>query len=184
MGDITAILKDWDVDRDAAAARLTPMVYGELHKIASGYMRRESGGHTLQPTALVNEAYMKLMHGESLRAQDRTHFYALAAKIMRGILVDFARARATQKRGSGQVVPLEPNMDLSPQGAADFLVLHDALERLRSVDARKANVVELRYFGGLSFDEIAQSESISLITAKRDAAFAEAWLRRALSEPA
>jgi len=182
MGDITEILKGWDADRDVAIERLTPLVYQELHKIAASYMRRTRPDHTLQATALINEAYMRLVKQEGASYQDRAHFFGLAAKMMRGILVDFARARASEKRGGGGKVQLEDDMDVvSDHGASEFLVVHEALEKFKLVEPRKASVIELRFFGGLTFEEIAEALDISLITAKRDSAYAEAWLRRALS---
>jgi len=180
-GDITVILQNWDRDKKASIEQLTPLVYAELHNIAERYMSRTRPDHTLQATALINEAYMRLIRQETATFSDRRHFYALAASIMRGILVDFARARASVKRGSGQKVQLDRDIDISPEGAADLLALHDALDRLHNFDSRKAAVLELRYFGGFTFDEIAESLEISVPTAKRDAVFAEAWLRRTLS---
>jgi len=183
MGDITEILKGWDANRDVAIERLTPLVYQELHKIAASYMRRTRPDHTLQATALINEAYMRLVRQEGASYQDRAHFFGLAAKMMRGILVDFARARASEKRGGGGKVQLDDNMDVSDGSASEFLVVHEALEKFKLVEPRKASVIELRFFGGLTFEEIADALGISLITAKRDSAYAEAWLRRALSKP-
>ncbi len=181
MGDITQILKSWNADRSAAIEQLTPLVYKELHKIAASYMRATPPDHTLQATALINEAYLRMVKQESATYTDRAHFFALAAKMMRGILVDFARARAAEKRGSGGKVQLDGNIDLSDGGAAQFLYVHEALDKLKSVEPRKAMVIELRFFGGLTFEEIAEVQSISLITAKRDSAYAEAWLRRELA---
>lgn len=179
MGEITNILRRWDQDRDAALEQLTPLVYAELHKIAASYMRGARPDHTLQATALIHEAYLRLVQQEGATYKNRAHFFALAARMMRGILVDFARARVAQKRGSGGKVQLD-GFDLSDEGTANFLELHDAMEKLRAFDDRKAAVLELRYFGGLTFEEIAEAQGISVITAKRDAAYAEAWLRRTL----
>jgi RNA polymerase sigma-70 factor (ECF subfamily) len=181
MGDITQILRGWDHDRDFAIRELTPLVYGELHKIAAACMRGSRPDHTLQPTALINEAYLRLVQQDGATFSDRAHFFALAAKMMRGILVDFARARASEKRGSGGKVQWDSSIDISDRGVADFLIINEAIERLKAFDDRKAAVIELRYFGGLTFEEIAVAQSISAITAKRDAAYAEAWMRRALS---
>jgi RNA polymerase sigma factor (TIGR02999 family) len=182
MGDITQILQGWNADREIAIEQLTPLVYSELHKIAASYMRRTRPDHTLQATALINEAYLRMVKQEGASYQDRAHFFALAAKMMRGILVDVARARASQKRGSGGKVQMDENFDVADGAAADFLAVHEALEKLKEVDERKAMVIEMRFFGGLTFEEIAEAHGISLITAKRDSAFAEAWLRRALSQ--
>jgi RNA polymerase sigma-70 factor (ECF subfamily) len=183
-GDITQILSSWETDKNNAIEQLTPLVYSELHKIAASYMRRAKPDHTLQATALINEAYMRMVRQEGSTFKDRTHFFALAARIMRSILVDFARARASQKRGSGNKVQLDREISLSADGASDFLMIHEALDKLKEFDERKAAVIELRYFGGLNFEEVAETLGISLITARRDAAFAEAWLRRALSTSA
>ena len=183
-GDITQILVNWEQDRNAAVEQLTPLVYAELHKIAVSYMRSQRPDHTLQATALINEAYMRMVRREDANYKDRTHFFALAAKIMRGILVDFARARTSRKRGSGQKVELTPDLDVSGQdgkGADDFMALHEAMEKLKDFDQRKASVLELHYFGGLTFDEIAETLGISVPTTKRDAAFGMAWLKRSLS---
>jgi RNA polymerase sigma-70 factor (ECF subfamily) len=180
MGDVTEILQGWKTDKSAAIERLMPLVYAELHKIAASYMRGAKPDHTLQATALINEAYLRMVKQEGASYEDRSHFFALAAKMMRGILVDFARARASEKRGSGGKVQFDDNMDLSDGGASEFLVVHEALEKLKDVEPRKAAVIELRYFGGLTFEEIAVAQDISLITAKRDSAYAEAWLRRAM----
>ena len=179
LGDITLILRDWDDNRDIALEQLTPLVYAELHKIAASHMRGARPDHTLQPTALINEAYMRLVDQKGATYQDRAHFFGLASRMMRGILVDFARARSAGKRGSGGKVQLD-EIDLSDAGASGFLDIHEALENLKAVDDRKAAVIELRYFGGLTFEEIADALGISVVTAKRDSAYAEAWLRRAL----
>jgi RNA polymerase sigma factor (TIGR02999 family) len=183
-GHITQILKGLGDDRSAASEQLAPLVYAELKKIAASYMRSERPDHTLQPTALVNEAYMRLVGKEGIAFQSRAQFFALAAKIMRGILVDFARARHASKRGSGKKVQLTPELNLAGDGPGMFLCLHEAMDKLKAFDERKAAVVELRYFGGLGFDEIAEALSISAVTARRDSAFGEAWLRRALSQGA
>jgi RNA polymerase sigma factor (TIGR02999 family) len=181
MGDITQILRGWEENKDLAIQQLTPLVYGELHKIAAASMRGSRPDHTLQPTALIHEAYLRLVQQDGATYADRAHFFALAAKVMRGILVDYARARASEKRGSGGKVQLDCGIDLPDGGAPDFLVIHEAIEKLKAFDDRKAAVIELRYFGGLTFEEIAAVQSISIVTAKRDAAYAQAWMRRALS---
>jgi RNA polymerase sigma-70 factor (ECF subfamily) len=181
MGDITQILKGWDADKDVAIEQLTPLVYEELHKIAASYMRRTRPDHTLQATALINEAYLRMVKQEGANYRDRSHFFAFAAKMMRAILVDCARARASEKRGSGGKVQLDDDMNLAERGVADFMAVHEALEKLKDVEPRKAAVIELRYFGGLTFEEIAEEQGIAVITAKRDSAYAEAWLRWALS---
>lgn len=180
-GDITIILQRWDSDRESAIEALTPIVYRELHKIAAAYLRRQRSDHTLQPTALIHEAYLRLVRQEAASFQDRSHFYALAARMMRQILVDAARARLSEKRGSGNQVPLDERLAIAgSREGLDFLAVHEALEKLQAHNARMAQAVELRYFGGLKLEEIAETLSISLATVKRDLALGEAWLRRAL----
>lgn len=182
-GDITLILKRWDTDREAAAEALTPIVYGELRKIAAAYLRRERPNHTLQPTALIHEAYVRLVKQDSAGLQDRSHFYALAARTMRRVLVDGARAYHAEKRGAGNKVQLDERMEFDAgDRVVDFLAVHEALDKLGSHDSRAAQAVELRYFGGLQLDEIAAALSVALATVKRDLTFGEAWLRRALAE--
>lgn len=181
-GDITVILKRWDHDRESAMEALTPMVYAELRKIASAYLRRQRPDHTLQPTALINEAYLRMVKQDAATIHDRSHFYTLAARMMRQILVDAARAHSAEKRGSGRKVQLDENMDVGVANhATDLLAVHEALDQLHQHNARMAQAVELRYFGGMQLDEIAAALSISLATVKRDLALGEAWLRRALS---
>ena len=181
-GDITVILKCWDSDRRSAMDTLTPMVYAELRKIAVGYLRRQRPDHTLQPTALINEAYLRLVKQDEANLQDRAHFYTLAARMMRQILVDAARAHKSEKRGSGNKVQLDENFDIAVANhATDLLAVHEALEQLKAHNDRMAQAVELRYFGGLQLDEIADALAVSLATVKRDLALGEAWLRRALS---
>jgi len=181
-GDITAILKRWSTDRAAALEELTPVVYAELRRIAAAYLRRERANQTLQPTALVHEAYLRLVKQESADLEDRSHFFGVAARVMRQILVDAARARQAEKRGGGNKVSLDEIIEVRDAGGAwNFLVLHEALDKLAEQNPRTAQVVELRYFGGLQLEEIAAHLSISLATVKRDQALGNAWLRHALS---
>ena len=181
-GDITVILQGWDTDRESAVHALTPLVYRELHKIAAAYLRRERTDHTLQPTALINEAYLRLVRQDSASFQDRTHFYTLSARIMREILVDGARAHLAEKRGSGNKVPLDAIMEIAGSNqTVDFLAVHEALDKLQEYNPRLAQSVELRYFAGLQLDEIAEAMSISLATVKRHLTLGEAWLRRAIA---
>jgi RNA polymerase sigma-70 factor, ECF subfamily len=181
-GDITIILKRWDSDRQSAVEALTPIVYAELHKIAAAYLRRQRPDHTLQPTALIHEAYLRLVRQESADIQDRSHFYALAARMMRQILVDGARAVHAEKRGSGNKVQLDERVELGGSDRTlDLIAIHEALEKLSTHNNRLAQSVELRYFGGLQLDEIAAALGISLATVKRDLTLAEAFLRRALA---
>ena len=182
-GDITMILQRWDTDRLSAVEALTPIVYKELHRIAANYLRNHRSGHTLQPTALINEAYLRLIQQDSATLRDRQHFYALCSRMMRQILTDSVRAHMAEKRGSGNKVQLDDRFDLAGSAGqpSDLLVIHEALGQLQSQNERVAQVVELRYFGGLQYDEIAETVSVSVATVKRDLAFGEAWLRRALS---
>jgi len=180
--DITGILRRWEDDRDSAIEQLTPIVYAELRKIAVAFLRRARPDHTLQPTALVHEAYLKLVKQDGAIARDRSHFYALAARMMRQILVDTARARKASKRGSGEKVPFDDRMGIDVGGSmADFYALHEALEKLEAHNARTSQTVELRYFGGLQLEEIAEALGTSLATVKRDLALGQAWLKRALA---
>ena len=181
-GDITIILQHWDTDRQAAVNALTPIVYGELHRIAAAHLRRQRSDHTLQPTALINEAYLRLVRQDSANFRDRSHFYTLAAKMMRQILVDAARAHLSEKRGSGKKVQLDEKIEIAGSQNADFLAVHEALDKLHGYNERLAQAVELRYFGGQQLDEIAEALSLSLATVKRDLSLGEAWLRRALAE--
>jgi len=162
-------------------ARVVPLVYGELRRLAGLHMRREKAGHTLQPTALVHEAYARLAASD-LTLQDRKHFFAVASRAMRRILVDHARSRGSLKRGADVAhVPLDEGIaDAAPR--EEVLELDAALERLATVDERKARVVEFHYFGGLSYDEIAEVEGISAATVDRDLRFAKAWLQSALGD--
>jgi RNA polymerase sigma factor (TIGR02999 family) len=181
-GDITAILQSWDNDRQSAMEALTPIVYGELRKIAASHLRRQRPDHTLQPTALIHEAYLRMMRPESASPADRSHFYTLAACMMRHILVDAARAYNAEKRGSGNKLQLDEKMEIGiGRETLDFLAVHEAIEKLGSHNSRLAEAVDLRYFGGLELQEIATALSVSLATVKRHLALGEAWLRRALA---
>jgi RNA polymerase sigma factor (TIGR02999 family) len=181
-GDITVLLDRWGRGDQDALDAASAVVYPELRRIADAYLRRERPDHTLQPTALVHEAYVRLEAAGRLRFDDRRQFYALAAQIMRRILVDHARGVRAQKRGGDVVhVPAEGVAIHDPASADDFLVLHDALDRLAAFDARKARVIELRYFGGLTLEETAQVVGVSTATAQREQRLAEAWLTSALA---
>jgi len=181
--DVTALLIEWRRGDAAALERLTPLIYQELRRVAGAYMRRERGGHTLQPTALINEAYLRLVDRTTPDFNSRTHFFGIAARLMRQVLVDFARSRQAAKRGDGENVPLDDLQVAGPEPTAVLLDLHDALARLERINERQARVVELRYFGGLSRIEVAEALDISLARVKRDLAEAETWLRRELSPP-
>ncbi len=180
--EVTRLLRAWGGGDGAALDQLTPLIYAELHRMAKRYMGREYPGATLQTTALLNEAYLKLVDVTGVSWQDRTHFFAVSAQIMRRILVDAARARGSQKRG-GAAVRLELNESID--GVADrgeeLVALDDALEALAQFDARKAKVVELRFFGGLSVEETAEALKISPQSVMRDWRLARAWLMREMA---
>lgn len=177
--DITALLVDWNNGDQSALEKLLPLVERELHRLAHSYMRRESPDHTLQTTALVNEAYLRLIDQKKTRWQNRAHFFGIAAKIMRRILLNWVRDQQRQKRGGGAIqVSLSEVAAIPLIKGADLIALDEALERLNMTDERKARVVELRYFGGLSVEETAEVLDISAITVLRDWKFAKAWLLR------
>ena len=177
--EITRLLADWANGHQAALERLLPLVYDELHRLASSYMRRERPDHTLQTTALVHEAYLKLVGQDDVRWQTRVHFFAAAAQVMRHILVDHARGRSRAKRGDGlPPLSLDEAATISGQRADELLAINDALITLTATDPRKSRVFELRYFGGMSVDEAAQALKVSPATVARDWRMAKAWLRR------
>jgi RNA polymerase sigma factor (TIGR02999 family) len=180
--EITRLLRAWGNGDQAALDRLTPVVYDELRRMARRYMHRERDGHTLQTTALVNEAYLRLVDVTHVDWQDRAHFFAVSAQMMRRILVDAARARASSKRG-GQAVraELDEIPDLSSGRDREIVAIDDALEALAALDPRKARVIELRFFGGLSVEETAEVLKISPQSVLRDWKLAKAWLMRELS---
>ena len=179
--EVTQLLRAWGEGDREALDRLIPLVHAELHRLAHNYMRREQGGHTLQTSALVNEAYLRLVDIKGVGWQDRAHFFAVSAQIMRRILVDFARSRQNLKRGGGaQRVSLDEALVVSPERGADLLALDEALERLAGLNARQSQVVELRYFGGLSEDEVAEVLKVSPRTVRSDWSLARAWLYREL----
>lgn len=181
-GNVTQLLMEWrNGDRQALDA-LIPIVYDELRAIARRYMNRERSGHTLQTAALINEAYLRLVDKQDIAWQNRTHFFAISARIMRNLLVDYARARQMEKRGGGavQVSLNEAIAGNEPEMTVDMLSLDEALTRLAEFDERKARIVELRFFGGLSADETAEALDLSEITIKREWLKAKAWLFREL----
>jgi|SRR5437899_5884126 len=174
---VTELLAQWSHGDDAALAELTPLVYDELRRLAHRHMGGERPGHTLQTTALVNEAYLRLADQTNPRWENRAHFFAVAARAMRQILVSYARSQRSQKRGGGALkVDLDEAALVSPEESQEIVDLHEALEQLSALDSRKAQVVELKYFGGLNYDEIAEVLKISRITARRDWEFAKLWL--------
>jgi len=180
---ITRLLIDWCNGDNAALDELTPLVYGELHALARIYLSRSGRGQTLQPTELIDELYLRLIEGSrSVRWENRSHFFGIAARLMRLVLVDHARARRAAKRsGESDPVTLEETMVLSPGRAPDVLELDEALSHLAKLDERKAKVIELRYFGGMKCDEIGAALCLTLPTVKRDLRLGKAWLRRSLA---
>lgn len=179
---ITNFLADSGYWKSAQPDQLAPLVYEELRQLAYRYMRSERPDHTLQATALVNEAYLRLADQTDPHWQDRTHFFAAAARMMRHILVDYARGRQRAKRGAGVVkVELSEEAIVSENQAEQVINLNDALERFSQLDRRASQVVELKYFGGMNYDEIADVLKVSAITARRDWEFAKAWLHKDLT---
>src|SRR6476659_5498128 len=174
---VTQLLEHWSHGDDAALVELTPLVYEELRRLAHHFMGGERPDHTLQTTALVNEAYLRLADQTNPRWQDRAHFFAVAARAMRQILVNYAMSYRAQKRGGGALkVELDEAAIVSPEQSQAIVDLHEALERLGALDSRKARVVELKYFGGLNHDEIVEVMKVSTVTVRRDWVFAKAWL--------
>jgi RNA polymerase sigma factor (TIGR02999 family) len=183
--DITRLLHEWSSGNEGALEQLTPFVYRELHRLAALYMYREKPGHTLQATALVNEAYVRLINWKDVQWQNRSHFLGVSAQLMRRILVDYARSRLYAKRGANaRPISLDDAPPLRDEKLMSLLDVDLALERLAKLDPRKARIVELRYFGGLSVEETAEALDVSSITVIRSWNFAKAWLLRELSENA
>jgi RNA polymerase sigma factor (TIGR02999 family) len=185
QNQVTQLLLDWGNGDKAALDKLVPVVYQELRRLAAYYMRRERPGHTLQTSALVNEAYMRLVDYSQMRWQSRAHFFAVAAQAMRRILVEHARKRHFAKRGGGAVkVSFDEAAIVSQEQAADLVALDDALTSLEAMDERKARIVELRYIGGLNIEETAEVLAISPATVQREWRAAKAWLYREIKEGA
>ena len=180
---VTQLLQEWGRGNRAALDELTPRVYRELHAIARAYLNRGRGEQTLQPTAVINEAYIRLIdQSQPIQWESRAHFYGIAARIMRLVLVDYARARQAQKRGGAAgAITLDETRVFAPTRAPDVIEIDEALNKLSEVDERKVKVVELRYFGGLSREEVAAALGLTVPTVKRDLRLAEAWLRRYLA---
>jgi RNA polymerase sigma-70 factor (ECF subfamily) len=175
--EVTQLLADWSRGDDAAFAKLTPLIYEELRRLAHHHMGGQRPDHTLQTTALVNEAYLRLADQTNPSWQNRAHFFAVAARAMRQILVTYARRQRSQKRGGGaRKVELDEAAIVSPEESKEIVDLHEALERLATLDSRKAQVVELKYFGGLNYDEMAEVLKISRVTVRRDWEFAKLLL--------
>jgi RNA polymerase sigma factor (TIGR02999 family) len=180
--EVTQLLKAWGQGDDGALGRLIPLVQNELHRLARRYMSREQPDHTLQTTALVNEVYLRLVDMPQMSWQDRAHFFAISARMMRRILTDFARSRNYQKRGGTALhVSFDEALAVSQEQDAEIVAIDDALSQLAALDSRKSQVVELRFFGGLSEVEIAEVLKVSPETVRRDWRFAKSWLHRVLS---
>jgi RNA polymerase sigma-70 factor, ECF subfamily len=181
--DVTLLLSALTRGDDGAASKLIPVVYDELRRLAGSYMRRERADHTLQATALVHEAYLKLVEQRSVNWQSRAHFFGVAAQLMRRILIDHARGHSRQKRGGDdQKVSLDEALIFSEQQADELLAVDDSLNQLAKIDPRQAKVVEMRFFGGLSIEEAAEVLGVSPKTVKRDWSVAKAWLYADLKE--
>jgi RNA polymerase sigma factor (TIGR02999 family) len=179
---VTELLLAWRHGEESALEKLTPVVYDELRRLAHRYLCGERAAHTLQTTALVNEAYLRLINGKQVNWQDRVHFFAVSARLMRRILVDWARARQSQKRGDQpQRVTLDEALLVARERNEDLVALDEALKTLAEVDARKSQVVEMRFFGGLSVDETAEALNVSADTVLRDWRLAKLWLLQELS---
>ncbi len=179
--DVSMFLRAWSDGDQNALERMTPIIYKELHRLAHRYMRRERAGHSLQTTALVNEAYMRLVDYKRMQWQDRAHFFAVSAQVMRRILVEHARRQTQRRRGGVHHVPLDEAAVVSGKRPADLVALDDAMNALARFDPRKVRVVEMRFFGGLSLEETAEVLQISSVTVKRDLRSAKAWLHRELT---
>ena len=182
--DVTQLLKDWSGGDQAAADKLMPLVYEELRHLAHQYMRREKPGHTLQTSALVNEAYVRLVKQSEIQWESRAHFFGIAARLMRQILVDQARRRNFAKRGGGAIrVSLNDATAIAQEQSASVVALDEALKTLEQTDPRKSRIVELRFFGGMSIEETAEALNVSPGTVMREWTFARAWLRNEMSRP-
>ena len=184
--DVTQLLVNWSQGDQAALEKLMPLVYGELRRLASAYLRRERSNHTLQSTALVHEAFMRMVHQQEVQWRNRAHFYAIAAQMIRRILVDYARSQHAEKRGSGAIkLELDEAMAVAQAGPdVDLLGLNDALDRLAELDERQGRIVELRFFAGLSIEETAEVMSLSPASIKREWQTARAWLFREMTRTA
>jgi RNA polymerase sigma factor (TIGR02999 family) len=181
--EVTQLLAEWGKGSQAALGRLMPLVYVELHRMASRYMATQNAGHTLQPTALINEAYIRLVSEDGREWENRAHFFSVAAKSMRHVLVDYARSRHATKRGSGTpLVSLDEAIVISDERTVEIIALDDALAELAKLNQRQSDVVELRYFAGLTVEETAQVTKVSPQTVMRDWRAAKAWLYSQLSQ--
>jgi RNA polymerase sigma factor (TIGR02999 family) len=179
--DVSTLLRAWSEGDQSALDKLTPIVYDELHRLARHYMSRERTGHSLQATALVNEAYLRLVDYKRMRWENRAHFFAVSAQLMRRILVDHARRHNLKRGGGVQHVALEDTAVMGGDQDENLVALDDAMRELARIDSRKAQVVELRFFGGLSVEETAEVLKVSTVTVMRDWGTARAWLYREMS---
>jgi RNA polymerase sigma-70 factor, ECF subfamily len=179
--EVTEFLLQWSKGDHSALEKLAPLVYRELHRLAAQYLSVERSDHTLQPTALVHETYLRLIGTAQPQWDGRGHFYAFAARMMRQVLVDYARRHGAAKRSGGAKVPLDQATLVSPDRASDLLALDQALNDLSGIDPRKGRIIELRYFAGMGVDETAKAMNLSVATIRRELRMAEAWLHRALS---
>src|SRR2546423_2502412 len=180
--EVTQLLEEWSSGKREALDKLTPLVYEELRRLAHRYMNREQPGNTLQTTALVNEAYLRLVKRKSVRWQNRAHFFAVAAQVMRHILIDHAREHHYAKRGGdARKISLDQVTLMSPERAKELIALDEALEALARIDPRKSRIVELRYFGGMTIEEVAEVLKIAPVTVQREWRAAKAWLYKAVT---
>jgi RNA polymerase sigma-70 factor (ECF subfamily) len=180
---VTRLLKEWSEGDETALEQLMPLVYGELHRLAHQHMRHEKAGHILQTSALINEAYLRLVDEPQIHWQNRAHFFGIAARLMRRILVDEARKRNSAKRGGAAIqVSLNEATSVAQEQAANVVALDDALKNLEAIDSRQSEIVELRFFGGLSIEETADVLKVSTGTVMRDWTFARAWLRNEMGQ--
>jgi RNA polymerase sigma factor (TIGR02999 family) len=180
-GSVTNLLLDWGKGNHTALERLTPIIYDELLRLARVRLEREYGECTLQPTELVHEVFLRLADQTRLECENRAHFYAVAANVMRRVLIDSARKRKAQKRGAGQKITLKSGMDFAEGRSADLLVLDDALGKLAELDERKSRAIELKFYGGMTTEEIGLVLGISVATVGRELRLGQAWLRREMS---
>ncbi len=178
---VTSLLVRWSQGDHSALEQLTPIIYDDLLRLARAQLRREYREHTLEPAALVHEAYLRLADQTQLHAENRAHFYGIAANTMRRVLIEHARRRMAEKRGGGVRVTLHTGMDIADQPAPDVIVLDDALRKLAEIDERKSRVIELKFFGGMSTEEIGLVLGISVATVGRDLRLGQAWMRREMS---
>ena len=181
LGNVTRLLRKWSAGDPSAFEELTPVIYDDLLRVAKAHMNREYRECTLEPTALVHESYLRLIDQPKLHCENRAHFYAVAAKTMRRVLIDYARKRKAQKRGAGVRVTLKTGMDFAEGRNSDFMALDDALRKLEQFDDRKSRAIEMKFFGGMTTEEICLVLGISVATVGRELRLGQAWLRRELS---